>query len=118
VIHGYAVGLGDTSPSVPYGQAAPSSEPLARLTIPIGCNNVEVLFQGMAPGHAGVYQIDIRLPLVIPDGNFGLYCVWGGTGGPGLATCHPRKSAPVTQASEPACLLVSIGVAAEPPARS
>ena len=36
----------------------------------------------MAPGYAGVYQIDIRLPLVIPNGNFGLY--WAG-----LATTIP-----------------------------
>jgi uncharacterized protein (TIGR03437 family) len=102
VIHGYAVGLGDTSPSVAFGHAAPSTEPLARLTIPIGCNNVEVLFQGMAPGYAGVYQIDIRLPLVIPNGNFGLYCVWGGigTGGPGLATTIPVRSAGTDQSRD------------------
>lgn len=96
VIHAYAVGLGDTSPAVPYGEAAPAQEPFARMTIPIGCANgndtkaaVEILFQGLAPNLAGFYQIDLRVPAPLPDlpaGNFPLYCVWGGpaSGGPGL----------------------------------
>ena len=104
VLHAYAVGLGDTSPAVAYGQAAPVREPFARMTIPIGCgtsNNtsspVDVLFQGLAPNLAGVYQIDLRVPAGLPDGNFGLYCVWGGigTGGPKWAPNsvdrHPRR---------------------------
>jgi uncharacterized protein (TIGR03437 family) len=95
VIHAYAVGLGDTSPSVPYGQPAPAAEPFARMTIPLGCgdsNNttghpVEVLFQGLAPKFAGIYQIDLRVPPDTSSGLFGIYCMWGGigTGGPGLA---------------------------------
>src|ERR1051326_1785187 len=35
VLHVYAVGLGDTSPPVGYGLAAPASEPLARHATPI-----------------------------------------------------------------------------------
>jgi uncharacterized protein (TIGR03437 family) len=92
VIHAYAVGLGDTSPSVGYGQPAPTSEPLARLKIPISCadsnstrNALEILYQGLAPGFAGVYQIDVRMPSDLPRGNFGLYCVWGGIGSGGPA---------------------------------
>jgi uncharacterized protein (TIGR03437 family) len=103
VIHAYAIGLGDTSPAVPYGQAAPALEPFARMIIPMSCGNsndtkspVEILFEGLAPNLAGIYQIDIRLPSPLPDGNFGLYCVWGGigSGGPSLSGTIPIRSAP------------------------
>jgi uncharacterized protein (TIGR03437 family) len=92
VIHTYAVGLGDTSPPVAYGEAAPVNGPLSRLTIPVSCAGsndtskpVEILFQGLAPGYAGVYQIDLRLPSQITGSMFGLYCVWGGIGSGGPA---------------------------------
>jgi uncharacterized protein (TIGR03437 family) len=93
VIHAYAVGLGDTSPSVGYGQPAPSSEPLARLKIPISCSDnntpmgpMQLLYEGLAPGLAGVYQIDSRIPRTASSGTFVLYCVGGGigSGGPAL----------------------------------
>jgi uncharacterized protein (TIGR03437 family) len=89
VIHLYAVGLGDTVPPVAYGQPAPASEPLARLKIPISCGNgnvsnpVEILYQGLAPGLAGVYQIDLRIPTNASRQGIGLFCMWGGFGGGG-----------------------------------
>jgi uncharacterized protein (TIGR03437 family) len=90
VVHAYAVGLGDTSPSVGYGQPAPATEPLARLKIPISCSDnntpmgpMELLYEGLAPGFAGVYQIDARIPRTAPSGTFVLYCVWGGIGSGG-----------------------------------
>jgi uncharacterized protein (TIGR03437 family) len=98
VIHAYAAGLGDTTPHVDYGQPAPSSEPLARITIPISCANgtdtsraFEILYEGMAPGFAGVYQIDLRLPLDATGTALGLFCVWGGigSGGPVLSGSVP-----------------------------
>jgi uncharacterized protein (TIGR03437 family) len=101
VIHAYAVGLGDTSPAVAYGQPAPVSEPLARLTIPISCassdntnSGLEILYQGLAPGFAGIYQLDIRMPSIVPGNVFGLYCVWGGigSGGPSLGGNVPVAS--------------------------
>jgi uncharacterized protein (TIGR03437 family) len=93
VIHAYAVGLGDTTPSVAYGQPAPTSEPFARLKIPISCADgnpimgpLEILYEGLAPGLAGVYQLDLRMPSTVTGDFFGLYCVWGGigSGGPSL----------------------------------
>jgi uncharacterized protein (TIGR03437 family) len=52
-VHGYGLGLGPTSPAVPYGSAAPAQEPFARLKKPFGCaasndasRPVEIFFQG------------------------------------------------------------------------
>ena len=51
----------------------------------------EILFDGLAPGFAGVYQIDVRMPSTFPSGTFGLYCVWGGigSGGPSFGGTIP-----------------------------
>ena len=92
-VHAYGLGLGPTSPAVPYGSAAPAQEPFARLTTPFGCaasndasRPVEILFQGLAPNLAAVYQFDFRIPVNTPNGNFVLYCVQEGigSGGPSI----------------------------------
>jgi len=90
VIHLYAVGLGDTVPSVGWGQPAPIAEPFARLKIPISCPSgdpipgpLEIPYEGLAPGLAGIYQIDLRMPQTFIGNFFGLYCVWGGVGSGG-----------------------------------
>ena len=73
VVHAYAVGLGPTNPSVAYGEAAPSEEPFARLSMPLACTAslqtplpvsfpIKILFAGLAPGYAGVYQVDWQVP--------------------------------------------------------
>lgn len=62
VIHVYATGLGPVSPEVPEGAAAPSSEPLARITQTLRCSNAGILYAGLAPGAVErVYQIDMRI---------------------------------------------------------
>jgi uncharacterized protein (TIGR03437 family) len=87
VLHAYAVGLGPTMPSVPYGEAAPAQEPLARISLPISCTNtnyrsngqsVEVLFAGLAPGMVGIYQVDWRVPSAVADPYLTLACQFGG----------------------------------------
>jgi uncharacterized protein (TIGR03437 family) len=122
VVHAYAVGLGPTNPAVGYGEAAPSQEPFARLAIPLLCNSyfqrplpvsvpVEILFAGLAPGFAGVYQVDWRVPaeaagffsISCTPGEGGAYFgggMWVGNGGSwaeqarradsqSAAGCHP-----------------------------
>jgi uncharacterized protein (TIGR03437 family) len=90
VVHAYAVGLGPTNPMVGYGEAAPSQEPFARLATSLACTAyfqtplplgvpVEILFAGLAPGFAGVYQIDWRVPAAA-TGFFSVSCTLGDRG--------------------------------------
>ena len=82
-LHAYAIGLGQTSPAVPYGEVAPGQEPFARLASPLLCTDgrgtasVGILFAGLAPGFVGVYQIDWQVPSGAPAGDFFLSCTTG-----------------------------------------
>jgi uncharacterized protein (TIGR03437 family) len=76
----YAIGLGPTNPAVATGQAAPSSEPLARLTsVPtvnfgggIGGTQVTPFFAGLTPTYAGLYQLNVTIPENVPKGTVNL----------------------------------------------
>jgi uncharacterized protein (TIGR03437 family) len=63
----YATGMGQVTPSVREGSPAPS-DPLASVVAPIKVTiqsrPAEVVFAGLAPGMAGVYQLNI----VVPEG--------------------------------------------------
>ena len=68
----YASGLGDVSPAVAAGSAAPSS-PLSRTVLPvdliIGGVRAEVAFAGLAPGFAGLYQVNAVVPSPVTPGD-------------------------------------------------
>jgi uncharacterized protein (TIGR03437 family) len=59
-------GLGPVDPPVSAGQAAPAS-PLAHATVPIrvqvGGVETAMSFAGLAPGMAGIYQVNFRVPM-------------------------------------------------------
>ena len=63
----YLAGLGTVNPTVNDGTAAPGKEPLARVT---GAVNVyvgglaapNIQYKGLAPGFAGLYQLNIQIP--------------------------------------------------------
>ena len=82
-LHAYAIGLGQTSPAVPYGEAGPGQEPFARLASPLVCTDgrstapVGILFAGLAPGFVGVYQVDWQVPSGAAAGDFLLSCATG-----------------------------------------
>jgi uncharacterized protein (TIGR03437 family) len=74
----YALGLGPVSPSVNSGDAAPSSEPLARTTSSVqvvygsgaaGSVTATPSYAGLAPTYAGLYQINVLVPPTAPAGN-------------------------------------------------
>ena len=68
----YAVGLGRTNPDTNSGRvvsAAASIVALPQLLVTIAGNPVaakDILYAGLAPGFAGLYQINLRMPQVLP----------------------------------------------------
>lgn len=68
----YCTGLGAVTGSVVAGSAAPSN-PLAyavgTVTVTIGGQPAAVSFSGLAPGFAGLYQIDATVPSGVPTGD-------------------------------------------------
>lgn len=67
----YATGLGRVSPPVEAGAAAPA-EPLSRTlaepVVTIGGTRAAVTFSGLAPGFAGLYQVNASIPAGLPSG--------------------------------------------------
>jgi uncharacterized protein (TIGR03437 family) len=62
----FVTGLGAVNPAVPAGSAAPS-DPLSRITaefvnVRVGGTNATVTYAGLAPGLAGLYQINFTVP--------------------------------------------------------
>jgi virginiamycin B lyase len=62
----YASGLGAVNPPVASGVASPS-EPLSSTTLAVAATvagqPATILFSGLAPGFAGLYQLNLRLPM-------------------------------------------------------
>jgi len=70
----YCTGLGDVDQAVGAGQPAPS-DPLAhtvnKVSVTIGGVSVadqDVFFAGLSPGFAGLYQVNLRVPLGVTPG--------------------------------------------------
>lgn len=68
----YATGLGAVSPPVAAGSQTPTS-PLSHtmnpVTVTIGQKTATVLFAGLAPTFAQLYQVNVQIPAGIPSGN-------------------------------------------------
>ncbi|HXJ43000.1 MAG TPA: IPT/TIG domain-containing protein [Bryobacteraceae bacterium] len=68
----YAVGLGRTSPDTTSGRVAASAATivaLSQLQVTIAGTTVpskDILYAGLAPGFAGLYQINLRMPADLP----------------------------------------------------
>jgi len=72
----YAIGFGPTSPSVAAGAAAPSAEPLARVSQPLSvgfgfgffATEVAPDYAGLTPTAAGLYQVNVAVPSGLVSG--------------------------------------------------
>jgi uncharacterized protein (TIGR03437 family) len=87
----YCSGLGPVDPPVADGEAAPLSTlsyTVNPVTVTAGGQPVQVLFARLAPGFAGIYQVNIVVPAGIP----------GGVNVPVVLTTAGFSSAPVTVA--------------------
>jgi len=71
----YTTGMGPLSLDLTDGYGAPSN-PLAHTQDPfevrVAGQQCDVFFSGLAPGFAGLYQLNIRLPSDLPRGNLDL----------------------------------------------
>ncbi|MCC6363740.1 MAG: SBBP repeat-containing protein [Bryobacterales bacterium] len=67
----YGTGMGAVDPPVASGEAAPSSPPsstVAAARIEVGGIAADVSFSGLAPGYAGLYQVNFSIPAAAPSG--------------------------------------------------
>jgi len=84
VITVYMTGLGAVAPAVMAGSAAPAN-PLSRTVetpeITVGGKTAEVLFSGLTPGFAGLYQVNFRVPEEAGSGDVDLEVRIGGIAG-------------------------------------
>jgi uncharacterized protein (TIGR03437 family) len=77
----FASGLGAVNPPVASGAAGALQEPFNRTTqtvsVTVGDRAAEVLFSGLAPGYAGLYQLNLRLPSPLPTGTVSIVITAG-----------------------------------------
>lgn len=82
----YATGFGATDPAVPIGELAPGAGRVrAPVRVRIGTvelDAADVLYAGVAPFNAGLYQLSIRLPESTPNGDLPVVVTIGGVSSP------------------------------------
>jgi uncharacterized protein (TIGR03437 family) len=87
----YGLGLGVTAPMVEAGAASPASPPARALETPqlqIGGKAAAVVFAGLAPGLAGVYQVNAIVPAGLSPGLHSV--TWGPAAGMGFSSIGVR----------------------------
>ena len=78
----YLAGMGATNPAVPSGQPSPTLEPLARVmlqpTVTVDGQNAVVIYAGLTPGAAGLYQINFQVPPSAHSGDLNMLVTQNG----------------------------------------
>jgi len=110
----YLTGLGAVTPSVPDGSAGPSS-PLSNttntFTADISGTTATVVYAGLAPGLAGLYQLNVTIPTGVTTGDNTL-----GISGPDSYNAEALISVGASSAS--ATAMAAAPVVRKPPARA
>ena len=84
----YGVGLGAVNPPVAAGVAAAGlSRTVQPVTVTVGAVEARVLYAGLAPGFAGLYQVNAEVPAGVPAGEAAV-----------VLTVAAQASPPVTMA--------------------
>jgi uncharacterized protein (TIGR03437 family) len=82
----YATGLGLTNPSFAAGELPGAASSITGVfQISFGGTTLgssDVLYSGVTPGSAGLYQINIRVPASTPDGDQPVVMKVGGVASP------------------------------------
>jgi len=66
----FCTGLGQVTPPVATGQLAPGQhDTVAPTTVTIGGITTNAAFSGLAPGFAGLYQVDVQVPQGVSPGD-------------------------------------------------
>jgi uncharacterized protein (TIGR03437 family) len=68
----FCAGLGEVSPAVADGEAAPVStlsRTVAPVAVTIGGQPAQVQFAGLAPGFVGLYQVNVPVPSGVAPGS-------------------------------------------------
>ena len=89
----WATGFGPTTPAAPGGFAVPSDRTYATATLPsINIGNIPALVDGaaLASGSAGLYQIAVKVPGSLTDGDWPVQASIGGVQSPAgtILTVH------------------------------
>jgi len=75
----WATGLGPTTPAAPAGIEVSGAPPTSTMPIvTVGGVQVQVISSVLAPGTAGLYQINIQLPANVPTGTVAVQASIGG----------------------------------------
>ena len=73
IVQVFVAGLGAVSPNVVDGDPAPATEPLSRVlsnvTVTVGGLPATIHYKGLAPTWAGLYQLNIELPMLLAPGT-------------------------------------------------
>jgi uncharacterized protein (TIGR03437 family) len=89
----YATGLGATNPAPAPGAPAPANPPAQTLETPvvlIGETPARVLFSGLTPGLAGVYQVNIEVPANLAPNRYPVLIRVGENAPPAMAEIAVR----------------------------